>query len=106
MAVEPISAMPPHRVSHPVMRQSWRDLCFLHWRYPSPIIRRLVPPGLEVDLYDGSAWVGLVPFVIADLTLPKAPALPWISSFPETNLRTYVVDSQGRRGVWFFSLDA
>ena len=66
----------------------------------------MVPPDLEIDVYDGSAWVGLVPFRVVGLTLPKAPAVQWLSHFPETNVRTYVVDRTGRRGVWFFSLDA
>jgi uncharacterized protein YqjF (DUF2071 family) len=105
-ALEAISAAPPHRVERPVMRQSWTDLSFLHWRYDPAAVRPLVPRELELDLFDGAAWVGLVPFLITGLTPPHWPALPWLSHFPETNLRTYVVDRAGRRGVWFFSLDA
>jgi uncharacterized protein YqjF (DUF2071 family) len=105
-AIEAISAAPPHRVKCPVMRQSWIDLTFLHSRYDPAVVRPLVPRELDLDLYDGAAWVGLVPFEIVGLAPPGLPALPWISHFPETNLRTYVVDRQGRRGVWFFSLDA
>jgi uncharacterized protein YqjF (DUF2071 family) len=105
-AMEPISAVRPDRVARPVMRQSWLDLTFLHWRYAADLVRPLIPPELELDLYDGTAWVGLVPFMIVDLTLPGWPAVPWLSHFPETNVRTYVVDREGRRGVWFFSLDA
>src|SRR5262249_23552411 len=88
------------------MRQSWIDLTFLHWRIDPQIVRPLVPGSLELDLCDGSAWIGLVPFYIIGLTLPHAPAVPWLSHFAETNVRTYVVDPNGRRGVWFFSLDA
>ncbi len=88
------------------MRQTWRDLTFLHWRYDPGTVRPLVPAGLELDLHDGAAWIGLVPFFITDLTHPRLPSVPWLSHFPETNVRTYVVDPQGRRGVWFFSLDA
>ncbi len=90
----------------PVMRQTWRDLTFLHWPMEAAIVRPFLPDGLQLDLHGGVAWVGLVPFVIDDLTLPKAPAVPWLSSFAETNIRTYVVDRNGLRGVWFFSLDA
>jgi uncharacterized protein YqjF (DUF2071 family) len=104
--VEPITASPPQRLSKPFMRQTWRDLTFLHWPYSPEIVRRLVPAPFELDLYEGSAWVGLVPFVITGLTRPRAPAIPWLSSFPETNVRTYVIDPEGNRGVWFFSLDA
>lgn len=88
------------------MRQTWSDLTFLHWPYPIEEVRRLLPEGLELDVFDGSAWIGLVPFFITNLTLPKASSLPWVSSFAETNVRTYVADAKGRRGVWFFSLDA
>jgi uncharacterized protein YqjF (DUF2071 family) len=88
------------------MRQSWRDLTFLHWPYDPSVVRPLVPAELELDLYDGAAWVGLVPFLITGLTHPHLPTLPWLSNFAETNVRTYVVDRQGRGGVWFFSLDA
>lgn len=105
-ALEPISAAPPQRLRFAVTRQTWRDLTFLHWPYEPALVRPLVPPPLELDLHDGAAWIGLVPFVISGLTLPRAPAIPWLSRFPETNLRTYVADREGRRGVWFFSLDA
>jgi uncharacterized protein YqjF (DUF2071 family) len=89
-----------------VMRQSWLDVSFLHWRYNPAVVRPLVPRGLDLDLYDGAAWVGLVPFSITDLTLPRAPAVPYLSNFPETNVRTYARDRAGNNGVWFFSLDA
>ena len=80
------------------MRQTWRRLTFLHWRYPPETVRPLLPAGLELDLFAQSAWVGLVPFEIHDLK--------GIADFPETNVRTYVVGPDGGRGVWFFSLDA
>jgi uncharacterized protein len=89
-----------------VMRQSWHDVSFLHWRYDPAVVRTLVPRGVELDLYDGAAWIGLVPFYITGLTLPFAPAIPYLSNFPETNVRTYATDRTGGRGVWFFSLDA
>lgn len=89
-----------------VMRQGWRDVTFLHWRYDAAAVRPLLPRGLELDTFDGSAWVGLVPFSITGLTLPRAPAVPWLSEFPETNVRTYALDRSGKAGVWFFSLDA
>jgi uncharacterized protein YqjF (DUF2071 family) len=88
------------------MRQSWRDLTFLHWGCDPSTVRPLIPPDLELDLYDGSAWIGLVPFLITGLTHPRAAVMPWLSLFPETNVRTYVIDRSGLRGAWFFSLDA
>jgi uncharacterized protein YqjF (DUF2071 family) len=88
------------------MYQEWECLTFLHWRYEPDAVRRLLPAGLELELFDGSAWVGLVPFRILRLKPPRAFALPWISHFPETNVRTYVRGPGGETGVWFFSLDA
>jgi uncharacterized protein YqjF (DUF2071 family) len=88
------------------MRQSWLDLTFLHWPYEPAIVRPLVPDELTLDVHDGAAWIGLAPFLITGLTLLGAPAMPWLSRFPETNVRTYVIDGEGKRGVWFFSLDA
>jgi uncharacterized protein YqjF (DUF2071 family) len=105
-SLEPISAVSRHHIRFALLRQTWRDLTFLHWPYDPALVRPLVPRPLELDLHDGAAWIGLVPFSINGLTLPHAPAVPWLSHFPETNVRTYVIDNAGRRGVWFFSLDA
>jgi uncharacterized protein YqjF (DUF2071 family) len=80
------------------MLQTWRRLTFLHWPYEPSEVRRLLPLGLELDIFDGAAWVGLIPFEIHDLR--------GIPHFPETNVRTYVIGPDGCRGVWFFSLDA
>lgn len=88
------------------MFQSWNWLTFLHWAYEPAVIQSLLPAGLTVDEYDGVAWVGLVPFQVDNLRLPNMRAIPWISSFPETNVRTYVRDANGERGTWFLSLDA
>jgi uncharacterized protein YqjF (DUF2071 family) len=89
-----------------VMIQSWCDLTFLHWRYPAERVQALLPPGLTVETHDGAAWIGLVPFRMDGVRPPGAPALPWLSRFPETNVRTYVRGPDGRSGIWFFSLDA
>jgi uncharacterized protein YqjF (DUF2071 family) len=83
----------------------WDELTFLHWRYPAPQVQRLLPKGLEVETIDGTAWVGLVPFFLR-VGLPHLPSVPWLSRFPETNVRTYVRSGDGQRGIWFFSLDA
>ena len=85
-------------------RQTWLDLCFLHWRCEPELLRPLVPPGLEVDTFDGSAWIGVVPFRMRAVTPRRVPPLPGISAFPELNLRTYV-RAGDRPGVWFDSLD-
>jgi uncharacterized protein YqjF (DUF2071 family) len=88
------------------MFQDWRELTFLHWRYPAAAIQRLLPPGVEVETCQGDGWVSLVPFRMDRVHAPGVPALPWLSRFPETNVRTYVRGPDGRTGIWFFSLDA
>jgi hypothetical protein len=88
------------------MHQSWCDLTFLHWRYPADVVQQHVPRPLEVETFDGSAWVGVTPFVLRGLRPALLPPLPSISTFPETNCRTYVRAPDDSSGVWFFSLDA
>ena len=94
----------PVPVRRPVMVQRWVDVVFLHWRVERAAVQRLLPPGVTVDVFDGSAWVGLVPFSMEGLGLPGLAPLPLVGSFPEVNVRTYV-RAGGHRGVWFFSLD-
>lgn len=88
------------------MLQKWNSLTFLHWRYEPGAIGRLIPDELELDTYDGAASIGLTPFLLTHLRPPFGPPLPWISAFPEMNVRTYVLSKDGRRGVWFFTLEA
>jgi uncharacterized protein YqjF (DUF2071 family) len=83
----------------------WDELTFIHWRFQPDAVQRLLPKGLEVETMDDSAWVGLVPFYIR-VGLPHVASVPWLSRFPETNVRTYVRSADGERGIWFFSLDA
>jgi len=104
--LEPISIDPPFQVPRPVIRQAWKELTFLHWAFDPAAVRPLIPSELQLDLWEGKCYVGLVPFILEDITHAKAPAVPWLSRFNETNVRTYVRDRNGRRGVWFFSLDA
>jgi uncharacterized protein YqjF (DUF2071 family) len=95
----------PFTVDRPVMRQRWERLTFLHWPFAPADVQRLLPPGLEVESFDGVAWVGLVPFYMRVATA-GGQRVPWASNFCETNVRTYVRDRAGRSGIWFFSLDA
>jgi uncharacterized protein YqjF (DUF2071 family) len=88
-----------------VGRQRWHDLLFAHWPVPAAALRRLVPPGLTIDQHDGSSWVGVVPFRMSDVAPRGLPPLPWLSAFPELNVRLYV-QRDGKPGVWFLSLDA
>jgi uncharacterized protein YqjF (DUF2071 family) len=86
-------------------RQSWCDLLFAHWPVPADALTPLISPGLQIDEFDGSAWVGVVPFRMQGVMRRPLPDLPWISAFPELNVRTYVT-YRGKPGVWFLSLDA
>ena len=83
----------------------WEEVTFLHWRYEPDAVQRLLPPGLEVDTCEDAAWVGLVLFRMR-VSLPGLPPVPWLLTFAETNVRTYVRTQDGAAGVWFFSLDA
>jgi uncharacterized protein YqjF (DUF2071 family) len=88
-----------------VVRQSWRDVAFLHWRLDPDALRPHLPPGLEPDLMDGAAWITLTPFRVEGFRVLGSPILPGVSSFEETNLRTYVRHAAGTEGLWFLSLD-
>lgn len=104
--MDPITALPPVRIERPVMRMDWRVLTYLHWPVAPEAVAAHLPDGLAPDLHDGRAWVGLVPFDMRDVRPPGVPrGIPWVGSFPETNVRTYVVGPDGGRGVWFHSLD-
>ena len=94
--------LPTH--SH-AMRMGWHDLLFAHWSFPPETINALMPDGLVVDTFDGQAWLAIVPFRMSDVAPRGIPAMPWLSAFPELNIRTYV-SFEGKPGVWFFSLDA
>lgn len=86
-------------------RQSWLDLLFAHWPLSAARLRPLVPPELELQEYEGTSWVGVVPFDMRGVMLRGLPDIPGISAFPELNVRLYV-EHGGKPGVWFLSLDA
>lgn len=87
------------------MKQTWHDLLFAHWPLPPAEVVAQLPAGLPLDTFDGQAWIGVVPFHMSGIRLRFTPPLPWISAFPELNVRTYV-SRDGKPGVFFFSLDA
>lgn len=88
-----------------VMTQTWNDLLFAHWPADRDCLRALIPASFELDLFDGEAWLGIVPFHMTNVAPRFVPALPWVSAFPELNVRTYVRVGD-KPGVFFFSLDA
>lgn len=88
-----------------IMYQEWHDLLFAHWALPAEVVRAVVPRELPLDLWQGLAYVGVVPFVIRNLRPRGVPPIPVISHFAEINVRTYVT-VDGKPGVYFFSLDA
>ncbi len=87
------------------MRQRWSCLLFLHWRVDPDMLRARLPDGLHLDLHDGEAWLGIVPFFMRRVRPSFLPPVPGLSWFLELNVRTYVHDDRGVPGVWFFSLD-
>ena len=89
-----------------VMYHRWVDLLFLHWPVPVEMLRPLIPAGLEIDTFEGVAYIGLVPFTMTKLRPWWGPPVPGLSNFHETNVRTYVHNKGRDPGVWFFSLDA
>ncbi len=93
-----------------VMQQRWCELLFAHWPVPPEALRPLIPAGLELETFEGQAWLGVVPFRMENVKPRFLPAVPWLSAFPELNLRTYVRlagrSQAAKPGVWFFSLDA
>jgi uncharacterized protein YqjF (DUF2071 family) len=88
-----------------ILKQAWNDLLFTHWPVARDRLRELVPSFLEIDTFDNEAWLSVTPFRLSDLSPRGIPALPFISSFDEINVRTYVAHG-GIPGVYFFSLDA
>jgi uncharacterized protein YqjF (DUF2071 family) len=88
-----------------VMAQTWDDLLFVHWPVDAEQVRAHVPEELELDLHDGSAWLGVTPFRLQHVRLRGTLPVPYLSSLLEVNVRTYVT-RDGKPGIWFFSLDA
>ena len=87
------------------MGQTWEDLLFAHWRVAAETLRQHVPAELELQTFDGSAWLGITPFRVSALRARGMLPLPGVSFFPELNVRTYVTVGE-KPGIWFFSLDA
>lgn len=88
-----------------VMAMTWSRLLFMHWPVPVESLRPHVPAMLDIDTFDGHAWLGVVPFTMTGVRARLTPPVPGPGAFHELNVRTYVT-YQDKPGVWFFSLDA
>ncbi|MDY7527945.1 MULTISPECIES: YqjF family protein [Cryobacterium] len=102
----PASSIAPPLAGRAVASQRWSHLCFVHWRVPAAEVAPLLPAGLVPDEFDGTSWVGLIPFVLDRATIWGSPPIPYFGNFVEVNVRLYAVDAEGRRGVVFVSLEA
>lgn len=105
-AVEPITAIAPPLSGRVSASQRWSEMIFLHWRVDAGLVAPLLPDGLVPDVFDGTSWVGLIPFVLDRATVFGSPPVPYFGNFVEVNVRLYAVDAFGRRGVVFVSLEA
>src|SRR5215207_10246650 len=103
---EQVTARAPELARPQIIRQEWRDLSFLHWAVEPADVAHFFPSGTRPDTLEGLTYIGLVPFRMVDTGFPQGPPVPWVGTFLETNIRLYSVDSTGRRGVVFLSLDA
>lgn len=105
-APHPITRDAPPLPGRTLASQRWSDLTFVHWRVEPDRVAPLLPHGVRPDEFDGSTWVGLIPFLLDRATLLGSPPVPYFGSFVEINVRLYGVDAFGRRGVIFRSLEA
>jgi uncharacterized protein YqjF (DUF2071 family) len=102
----PITPDAPTVIRSPLLTQWWRDLAFLHWAVDPAAVAGLLPTGTVPDTHHGVTYVGLVAFRMHRVGWLGLPGIPYLGTFPETNVRLYSVDAHGRRGVVFRSMDA
>ncbi|MGC4807574.1 YqjF family protein [Micromonospora sp. DT233] len=106
MDIEPLDPAPRQGSHRTILRQRWEQLTFLHWAVAPDLVAPLLPAGTRPDTLDGTTYVGLIAFRMVGVGLARGPAVPYLGSFWETNVRLYSVDDAGRRAVVFRSLDA
>lgn len=95
---------PGHELREPgLVAMTWRDVLFAHWAVEPSVVAETLPDGLRVDTFDDRAWLGVVGFEMRDI---RPRGLPMGLTFGELNLRTYVRDDDGTRGIYFYNLDA
>ena len=103
---EPVSTKAPDLAGPAVISQFWGDLAFLHWRVDPALVEPHLPHGVRPDVFDGSSWVGLIPFELSRSAFGPLPPVPYFGRFAETNVRLYGVGPDGRRSVVFRTLEA
>ncbi len=103
---QPVTPDPPPPTGSALLTQSWLDLAFVHWPADPADVAPLLPVGTVPDVLDGRTYIGLVAFRMHRVGWFRLPGIPYLGSFPETNVRLYSADEHGRRGVVFRSLDA
>lgn len=97
---------PPALPAPVIMGQRWKDAVFLHWRISVEQAAGYMPPGVVPDVFDGSAWVGIIGFQMQEASLGTGPGIPYFGTFTEINVRLYSREPDGTRGVVFVTLDA
>jgi hypothetical protein len=77
----------------------WKHLCLLTFAVPEELVKKRLPPGIEIDKFEDQTCVSFVAF---DFLNTKVLGIPWpgLRNFPEINLRFYV-KANNRRGVMF-----
>lgn len=85
--------------------QKWNHLLFMHLPISKDTLIKYIPKALELDTYDDSAWITIIPFKVSNMRPRKLPPIPFLQSYLELNVRTYIKHN-GRQGIYFFSLDA
>lgn len=104
--IEPVTPNAARPVQRALLTQSWLDLTFLHWAVAPDVVQPFLPTGTQADVIDGQTYIGLIAFRMYRIGWLGLPGMPWVGTFPETNVRLYSVDEAGRRAVVFLSLDA
>lgn len=87
-----------------ILFQKWEDICFFHWPIDPKIVEQSIPTSLQLDLFNGTAWISVVLFKVKENRLRNVPSIPFVNSLLQVNVRTYV-EERGRKGVYFLSVD-
>lgn len=84
--------------------QEWNGAVFLHWPVDHKELRKHVPAEIEIDLFEGKAWVSLVAFTMENIRPAYLPPFAPVSYFHEVNIRTYS-RYNAKAGVYFLSME-